>query len=43
MCSDSKRLFPAATSYLGRNEYMNNNIKMDYSKMETMTKTKMTN
>ena len=28
----------AATSHLGRNEYMNNNMKMDYSKMETMTR-----
>ena len=33
-----KNCFPAATSHLGRNEITNNNINMDYRKMETMTK-----
>ena len=32
-----KNLFPAATSHLGRNE-SRSNLKIDYSKMETMTK-----
>ena len=34
-----KDCFSSSHSHLGRNEYMNNNnMKMDYSKMETMTK-----
>ena len=31
-----KNIFPAATSHLGKNE-SRNNLKMDYSKIETMT------
>ena len=42
MCYSCNRLCTAATSHLGRNEYKNNNMKMDYSKMETMTKMVLT-
>ena len=42
ICYSCNRLCTAATSQLGRNVYMNNNMKMDYSKMETMTKMTLT-